>query len=501
MSKCENCGAEVNGNFCPMCGAKVSAPAFCKNCGAKLENGAKFCPNCGTKVSDAAAPAAYAEASVAPSKSNDIGELQNELFSLYKILEPVEELNRASAAIGKKIAELGGHASETNFQYYFHFERYIPFISVDLDEDFITPSNRKDAKMWKAFIKRQKEKLAAGRLYNETAFMKKYNLEDVFRILDEHRADVFKNLGASYLWYKMDYCLDESNKFYDVLIREVKGKNDWTVRSYKVINTQFFINSYLKSKLGDRLDAYLAELLTKLDCGNRGEEMLCDMPSGYSTVETARYKYFFLQEGYPKEEENWLCRMINVREMGEGIRAIVMKYYKLKTELAGSIAELTKLKAAIDAAIAAYMKDVDLYIGKNVKIVPVSYARHWQSVAYFLYLIVNKRGRDIYEIVNQYEIDMKHVELTSALKDIKSEISSQTQVLGGKLDGINRSIVQQTEAITSAIWNQTRTLGAKLDGINFSVISSGASVVGAISELGQAMGQAMSNMKFNVSVS
>ena len=48
-----SCGAVNTGNFCSQCGQpKPAAPAaaFCSNCGAKLEGGAKFCPQCGTPV-------------------------------------------------------------------------------------------------------------------------------------------------------------------------------------------------------------------------------------------------------------------------------------------------------------------------------------------------------------------------------------------------------------------------------------------------------------------
>src|SRR3990170_4188389 len=34
---------------CPHCGKPLSAEKFCKNCGAKMEAGAKFCAECGTK--------------------------------------------------------------------------------------------------------------------------------------------------------------------------------------------------------------------------------------------------------------------------------------------------------------------------------------------------------------------------------------------------------------------------------------------------------------------
>ena len=60
------CGASVNGNFCPNCGAKKPEPQpaagawkcscgatasgkFCPECGSPT-NGAKFCSNCGHKL-------------------------------------------------------------------------------------------------------------------------------------------------------------------------------------------------------------------------------------------------------------------------------------------------------------------------------------------------------------------------------------------------------------------------------------------------------------------
>ena len=48
--KCPNCKKQVNGNFCPDCGAKKPEKAFCPNCGKKVDKDTKFCPDCGTKL-------------------------------------------------------------------------------------------------------------------------------------------------------------------------------------------------------------------------------------------------------------------------------------------------------------------------------------------------------------------------------------------------------------------------------------------------------------------
>ncbi|NLD19517.1 MAG: zinc ribbon domain-containing protein [Clostridiales bacterium] len=67
---CNNCGANLELNVCPNCGAKnsqevkfcsncgtplggsepVAMTAFCPSCGSKLEPGMKFCGKCGTKI-------------------------------------------------------------------------------------------------------------------------------------------------------------------------------------------------------------------------------------------------------------------------------------------------------------------------------------------------------------------------------------------------------------------------------------------------------------------
>lgn len=47
---CGQCGAKNNGKFCTECGTKKSTPAFCPNCGYKVEGETpNFCPECGNK--------------------------------------------------------------------------------------------------------------------------------------------------------------------------------------------------------------------------------------------------------------------------------------------------------------------------------------------------------------------------------------------------------------------------------------------------------------------
>lgn len=47
---CPTCGAQCSGQFCAQCGTRKPQQAFCPNCGAKVEAGARFCSHCGTKL-------------------------------------------------------------------------------------------------------------------------------------------------------------------------------------------------------------------------------------------------------------------------------------------------------------------------------------------------------------------------------------------------------------------------------------------------------------------
>lgn len=51
MHKCNNCGHEFEGNFCPNCGASADKVKICPNCGAQLADNAKFCNECGYSFS------------------------------------------------------------------------------------------------------------------------------------------------------------------------------------------------------------------------------------------------------------------------------------------------------------------------------------------------------------------------------------------------------------------------------------------------------------------
>ena len=492
MPKCENCGAEFAGNFCPVCG-KAAGPAFCPNCGAKLDAGTKFCPNCGNPIAAAAPVHAQAQA---PASLAQTEELQTELYSLYKVLEPVRELDLARREIDAKIAELNKAVPEVNNRFRYTYVWYAPFISTEIDENLLTPSNKKDAKIWKEFIKVQKEKLYDKKY--DPAKARKYSIEDVYRIFKENEANVMKNLGASFLYYKMDFCVHKPGDitFYKGVIGG-KKKQDC-----KLIYMSEFIGEFLQKKLGDNYYQYLIDVFTQLRGGNKGEIQLCDMPEAYATLNvgsrTTFETYFW---GLPSVYKDLCNGIFNWDKVETEAKTSMGEVVHEKTELDGAVVELGKIRNEIDAATVEYMNQVDAYISQNVKIVPISYARNWEIVPYFLHLLVNKRGRDIYEVINQYEIDMKHQELTAALGDIRLEIRDQTQILGSKLDNINRSIVDMTDRITSAISAQTRALGKSLENINCSVISSGASVVGAISQLGTDLAKAMGNMQFNVKVS
>lgn len=47
MRKCNYCGSEFEGNFCPECGEKWQEERLCPNCGAKMNGSVKFCTECG----------------------------------------------------------------------------------------------------------------------------------------------------------------------------------------------------------------------------------------------------------------------------------------------------------------------------------------------------------------------------------------------------------------------------------------------------------------------
>lgn len=47
MHKCNNCGHEFEGKFCPECGASADESKTCPECGATLASNAKFCNQCG----------------------------------------------------------------------------------------------------------------------------------------------------------------------------------------------------------------------------------------------------------------------------------------------------------------------------------------------------------------------------------------------------------------------------------------------------------------------
>ncbi len=49
MYKCQTCGTEFDGKFCPECGTPAPSDV-CPNCGAPLSHGQKFCSVCGTPV-------------------------------------------------------------------------------------------------------------------------------------------------------------------------------------------------------------------------------------------------------------------------------------------------------------------------------------------------------------------------------------------------------------------------------------------------------------------
>lgn len=52
MNRCENCGTEFEGKFCPECGARWGS-ASCHSCGAEVKAETKFCPECGEPIKEA----------------------------------------------------------------------------------------------------------------------------------------------------------------------------------------------------------------------------------------------------------------------------------------------------------------------------------------------------------------------------------------------------------------------------------------------------------------
>lgn len=61
MNKCENCGTEFEGKFCPECGRCATDGGACPNCGAPRKGGEKFCSECGYSFADGTPPAESTE--------------------------------------------------------------------------------------------------------------------------------------------------------------------------------------------------------------------------------------------------------------------------------------------------------------------------------------------------------------------------------------------------------------------------------------------------------
>ena len=63
LSVCKSCGKEFAGRFCPHCGAPAG-PVTCLRCGREFEG--RFCPSCGTPAGEAPASAAVPPAQAVP---------------------------------------------------------------------------------------------------------------------------------------------------------------------------------------------------------------------------------------------------------------------------------------------------------------------------------------------------------------------------------------------------------------------------------------------------
>ena len=482
---------------------------FCSNCGTKLDPNAKFCPECGNPVATTVTPApTVTPAATEPAKvtvtTAGIEELQSELYSLYKMLEPARELDGARRKVAAKLAEVRGYQAKVNEQFYRDCVYYAPFVgpgSVNkLDESIVTPTTKEETKAWETYVKRYSKKFSEFEPFDEG----KYLLLDIFHLMKRNEAKILRNFPMSWHYYKMCYVFEEPKspeKYWAGYVCDENEKHE--NNNYSLINYQNFIHNYLPQKLGRNYEEYLMEM-PKYSYFYKGEYQLNDITNGYFSVpsiERTNLRMYDTSLGFPQMQFTYRGkRPIAMYKIGEEVQARLKKDVPVKKECDGVFWELSRLKDKMDATFNSYMSDVDAYINAHIKIVPMSYARNWDTVAYFLYLIVNRRGRDIYEVINQYEIDMKHRELTSALVDIRSEIGNQTQVLGGKLDKVNRSVVQMSDKITLTLCAQTAILGQQLEKINDSIIYSGAAVVGAIAGMGANMANAMSNMHVKVSV-
>lgn len=485
-------------------------PNFCSNCGARLDPNAKFCSNCGNRVAAAIAPApapAVQEPAKVSVSTAGIEELQTELYSLYKILEPARELDGARRKVDAKLSEMRGHQSTANAQFYRDFVYFAPFIGPSItkkiDENTVTPTTKEEAKAWDAYVKRYKqyEKISTFDPFDEG----KYNLIDIYRLFKQNEGKILRDKLLSWHYYKMCYVFEEPQspeKYWVGYVCDDNGKHE--VNDYKLINYQNFVTNYLPKKIKYGYDEYLMSFLRESFL-YKGEYQLNDITRGYVYAPSIEAKNLCLYDsslGFPKiqfmgSRGKTPYLQYDVMDTAKGR---LKKDIPIKKECDDAVSALSLLKNKMDSAYSVYMQEVEAYINSKIKIVPMSYAHNWDTVAYFLYLIVNRRGRDIYEVINQYEIDMKHRELTSALTDIRSEIGNQTQVLAGKLDSVNRSVVQASDRITTALCAQTVILGEQLEKINYSVISTGASIAGQIANMGAAMGAALSNMHVKVSV-
>ena len=276
-------------------------PNFCSNCGVKLDPNAKFCPNCGNPLSATATPAPVASMQSNISVASGVDELQTELYSLYKILEPMHMLDVAARKIEAKISELSGYQSEISKRFSKDFVYLAPFINAyyDLDEDSISLSDKSDLKSWKAFIKRQTD-------CNREPFEEgKYDLKDIYRMMKKNESKIVKKPRVAFFYYKMCYVFEEPqtpSKYIEGFVCDKKSKH--SISNYKLINYDNFINNYLPKKLGDKYDGYLARLVKGENLSvNMGELQLHDITMGYAYAKSYDSKSLPLYDkslGFPE---------------------------------------------------------------------------------------------------------------------------------------------------------------------------------------------------------
>lgn len=119
MHKCNQCGTEFEGKFCPECGTRFPEEKFCPVCGTTLAANTKFCPECGHSFSEsAAAQASPTEAQSRPTGAHERKEVFADgsvLKKAYGVLTFVPAILSAIFSVLLFLCFLGDVASATVF--------------------------------------------------------------------------------------------------------------------------------------------------------------------------------------------------------------------------------------------------------------------------------------------------------------------------------------------------------------------------------------------------